>query len=184
MSQQTDLSKYNNDWYQPGSPVKRVLWYFVNGAIMLNPMNPFSGLRKFSLRLFGAKIGTDVVVKPRVNVKYPWKLTIGDHVWIGEQVWIDNLDEVVIGNHVCLSQGAMLLCGNHNYKKVTFDLMIGPIRLEDGVWIGAQTTVCPGVTCKSHAVLSVGSVANKDLEAYGIYSGIPAEKIKDRVVEA
>lgn len=184
MDLKTDLSKYNNDWYQPGSPIKRVLWYFVNGFIMLNPLNPFSGLRKFSLKLFGAKLGKGVVIKPRVNIKYPWKLRVGDYVWIGEQVWIDNLDGVLIGDHVCLSQGAMLLCGNHDYKKTTFDLMVGQITLEDGTWIGARTTVCPGVTCKSHSVLSVGSVANKDLEPFSIYSGVPAQKIKDRKIEA
>ena len=78
----------------------------------------------------------------------------------------------------------MLLCGNHNYKKPAFDLEIGEITLEDGVWIGAQALVCPGITCRTHSVLSVKSVASKDLEAYGIYRGNPAVKQKERTIES
>ena len=115
---------------------------------------------------------TGVVIKPGVNIKYPWKLEIGNHSWIGEQVWIDNLAGVKIGSNVCLSQGAMLLCGNHNYKKSTFDLIVKDIILEDGVWIGAQSVVCPGVVCNTHTLFSVNSVANKDLEAYTFTRGI------------
>jgi putative colanic acid biosynthesis acetyltransferase WcaF len=178
----TDLSKYNNSWYQPGNPIKIMLWYFVNVLVLKNPLLPFSELKIFVLKLFGAKIGQEVVIKPCVNIKYPWKLTIGNHTWIGENVWIDNLDDVTIGSNVCLSQGALLLCGNHNYKLSTFDLMIGKIVLEDGVWIGAQSIVCGGVTCHSHAVLSVNSVATKHLEPYFIYRGNPAEKIADRTI--
>jgi putative colanic acid biosynthesis acetyltransferase WcaF len=134
------------------------------------------------LRLFGAKIGKGVNIKPRVHVKYPWNLNIGEFTWIGEDVWIDNLVKVDIGSNVCLSQGAMLLTGNHNYKKTTFDLMVGEIVLHDGVWIGAKAVVCPGVTCHEHSVLSVGSIANSDLEARGIYQGNPAQKVKERVI--
>jgi putative colanic acid biosynthesis acetyltransferase WcaF len=134
------------------------------------------------LRLFGAKIGKGVNIKPRVHVKYPWNLNIGEFTWIGEDVWIDNLVKVDIGSNVCLSQGAMLLTGNHNYKKTTFDLMVGEIVLNDGVWIGAKAVVCPGVTCHEHSVLSVGSIANSDLEARGIYQGNPAQKVKERVI--
>lgn len=180
----TDLSKYNNDWYNPGSKLKRVLWFWFNAMFLLNPMNPFSGLKKAVLRLFGAKISKGVVIKQRVNVKYPWNLEVGDHAWIGEGVWIDNLAQVRIEDNVCLSQGAMLLTGNHNYKKSTFDLMVEPIHLESGVWIGAQAIVCPGVTCKSHSVLSVKSAATSNLEAYGIYAGVPAMKVKTREIEA
>jgi len=182
MSFKTDLSLYNNSWYKPEGGVKRSLWYFMNVFILKNTLLPFNFIKVMVLRLFGSKIGKGVFIKPGVNIKYPWLLEIGNNVWIGEKVWIDNLAKVTIGNNVCISQGAMLLCGNHNYKKSTFDLMIGEIHLEEGVWIGAQSVVCPGVTCKSHAILTVGSVATKDLEAYSIYQGNPAIKIKDRTI--
>ena len=147
---------------------------------MKNRYNPVSSLRCVFLKLFGAQIGNGVVIKPGVNIKYPWKLVIGNYSWIGEDVWIDNLESVKIGDNCCISQGAMLLCGNHNYKRQTFDLIVKPIVIEDGAWVGAQSTVCPGVTMHSHSVLCVGSVANKDLEAYGIYKGVFAEKISTR----
>lgn len=92
--------------------------------------NPSSSLRIRLLRLFGARMGKGVVIKPSVNIKYPWNLSIGDYSWIGENVWIDNLTHVAIGSNVCISQGAMLLCGNHDYKRPTFDLMVKPIVIE------------------------------------------------------
>lgn len=181
----SDLSSFDNSWYQPGgSVVKRVLWYLTNAILFKSSWFLLGSLKVSILRAFGAKIGKGLIIKPCVNIKYPWRLSIGDHCWIGENVWIDNLADVTIDNHVCLSQGAMLLTGNHNYKVSSFDLMIGEIQLEDGAWIGAQTTVCPGITIGSHAVLSVGSVATSDLEPSWMYQGVPAEKRKKRVIES
>jgi putative colanic acid biosynthesis acetyltransferase WcaF len=134
------------------------------------------------LRLFGSKVGQGVVIKPGVNIKYPWKLKVGNFVWIGENVWIDNLDFVNIMDNSCISQGAMLLCGNHNYSSTSFDLIINPITIETGVWIGAKCVLCPGVKAGSHSVLSAGSVASKDLDPYSIYKGNPAVKIRERVI--
>lgn len=183
MSGKTDLSQYNNSWYQPGSAFRRGIWYFVNAIFFKNPLFPFSGPKSLILRLFGAQVGKGVVIKPCVNIKYPWKLILGNHVWVGEGVWIDNLDAVKVGNNVCISQGAMLLCGNHHYKKTTFDLIVQPIVLEDGVWIGAKSIVAPGVKCMSHSILTLGSVASSELDAYGIYSGNPALKVRARVIK-
>jgi putative colanic acid biosynthesis acetyltransferase WcaF len=180
---QTDLSSYNNHPYHPGGNVlKRFLWYYTNTFFFKTALFPFYGFKVFLLRMFGAKIGNRVEIKPCVNIKYPWLLTIGNHVWIGENVWIDNLVMVTIGSNVCLSQGAVLITGSHNYKKSTFDLITGHITLHDGVWIGASAIVNQGVTASSHAVLSSGSVATKDLEAWAVYQGNPAIKIRDRVI--
>ena len=180
----TNLSKFNNSWYHPGgNAIKRLCWYFTN-AVWINSAFPINGIKLFLLRLYGAKIGNGVVIKPHVNIKYPWKLEVGNDVWIGEYVWIDNLGEVKMEDNVCVSQGALLLCGNHNYKKEIFDLIVGDITLEQGVWIGAKATVCPGVTCKSHSVLAVGSVATTDLDTYSIYQGNPAKKIRERKIDA
>jgi len=177
----TNLSKFNNNWYNPGKNIIiRLIWYFVNSLFFINSLNGSSVIKKFLLRLFGAKVGKGVVLKPGINIKYPWKLTIGDNSWIGERVWIDCLDKITIGSNCCISQGAMLLNGNHNYSKTTFDLMIAPIILEDGVWIGAGAMVTGGTVCASHSVLCVQSVASKNLESYTVYRGNPAEKIKER----
>jgi putative colanic acid biosynthesis acetyltransferase WcaF len=180
---QVRLDLYDNAWYSPGkSSLRILLWYFVNVLFFINPLNPFSGLKVWLLRLFGARLGRGVVIKPGVNIKYPWLLQIGDHVWVGEGVWIDNLTEVTIGAHVCLSQGAMLLTGNHNYKKPGFDLQVSPIELQQGCWIGARATVCPGVVVENHAVLAVGSVATGRLGAWTIYQGNPAQAVRRRTI--
>lgn len=177
-----DLKSYSNDWFNPGSKIKRLLWYFTNIIFFINPLNPFSKLKVSVLRVFGAKVGKGVMIKTGVNIKYPWLLEIGDYVWIGENVWIDNLTKVEIKDNVCISQGAMLLCGNHDYKKTTFDLIIGGIVLKEGAWVGAKSVVCPGVTLNTHSILSVNSVANKDLESYSNYQGNPAVKIRERKI--
>uniref|UniRef100_UPI003AEF68CA WcaF family extracellular polysaccharide biosynthesis acetyltransferase n=1 Tax=Phocaeicola plebeius TaxID=310297 RepID=UPI003AEF68CA len=134
------------------------------------------------LRIFGAKIGKNVIIKNNVGIKFPWKITIGDNVWLGEYVWIDNIDKVEIENDVCISQGALLLTGNHDYTKPTFNYRNAPIYIEEGAWIGAKTVVCPGVKVHSHAILTVGSIATKDLETYSIYQGNPAVKIRNRII--
>src|SRR6516225_2077925 len=182
MNNQVSNKQYNNDWFKReigASRFKQFIWYFTNVLFFINPLNPGSGIKKALLRLFGAKIGKGVVLKPSINIKYPWKLSIGDFSWIGEKVWIDNLGQVDIGKNVCISQGAMLLTGNHDYKKQGFDLMVGKILLEDGVWIGAESLVCPGVVCATHAVLAAKSVATQNLSAYQIYQGNPAHIVKE-----
>lgn len=182
---EVDLGKYNNDWYKPGkNGLVRLMWYCVS-AVFINTYHfPSSSFKKMLLKLFGAKIGKGVVVKPKVNIKYPWKLIIGDNTWIGEEVWIDNLDNVNIGKNCCLSQGSMILCGNHDFKKTTFDLIVKPIVLKNGAWLGAKSIVCPGVTIEKNALLSVGSVATSNLAANSIYQGNPAIKIKERILES
>lgn len=178
--QKTDLNKFNNSWYNPGASwLTRVLWYCVNAAFF-NSYFPFSSIKIFLLKMFGAIVGSGVVIKPKVNIKYPWNITLGDNAWIGENVWLDSLGKIIIGANSCLSQGAMLITGNHNYKKSSFDLMVGDIIVEEGSWIGTGAVVCTGVTCKSHSVLTAGSVATDDLEPYSIYQGNPAVKIKVR----
>ena len=182
VSLQSDFSKYDNKEYYPGNILLRTSWYLVSLIFFKSSWLPFSFFKVFILRIFGAKIGKSVVIKPTVNIKYPWNLTLGDYVWIGENVWIDNLDNVNIGNNVCISQGAFLLCGNHNYKKESFDLITKPIKVEDGVWIGAKSTILPGVIAKSHSILSASSVTSKNLEPYSIYKGNPAEKVSIRTI--
>jgi len=181
---QTQLRKaFDTKGFSHGAPLVKVfLWYFTDTLIFRSGIVPFSVVLVAILKLFGANIGRDVRVKPFVHIKYPWRLTLGDHSWLAD-CYIENLAPVIIGKNVCVSQQAMLLTGNHNFKKSTFDLLTDKIVLEDGVWIGARAVVCPGVTCKSHSVLAVNSVATKDLDAYSIYQGNPAVKVRDRVID-
>lgn len=162
---------------------KITLWYFVNAIFVRASWNPFMKMKVMMLRAFGARIGKGLVIKNNVIIKYPWKLVIGDDCWLGEGCWIDNLDRVIIGDDVCISQGAMLLTGNHDYTIYNMPYRNAPITIENGGWVGARATVCPGVTVHSNAILTVGSVATKDMEENGIYQGNPAVKIRERKIK-
>lgn len=179
---EVNLGNFDNSWYKPGSFFKRFFWHVISN-IFINSTLPFPlKVKVFILRLFGAKIGQNVTIKPSVNIKYPWFLIIKDNVWIGENVWIDNFVQVVICENVCISQGALLLTGNHDYSKKSFDLIPGKITVENGAWVGAKSVVCPGVTLESHSVLTVGSVATKNLSAYSVFQGNPAIFLRERKI--
>lgn len=183
MTKQTDLSAYiHSAPHRRYSSIKRVLWFYINAWVFKTSIIPSSRVKAGLLRLFGAQIGHRVVIRPGVNIKHPWLLSVGDYSWIGENVWIDNLVEVSIGNHVCLSQGSILLTGSHNYKDQAFGLITGPVILEEGVWIGAGAMVTHGLTLFSHAVLTAGSVATKNLAAWSVYQGNPAISIRPRFI--
>lgn len=182
----TNLKKKfdTNNYHSQGSWLKRHVWYFISTFFFRSGFIPYSAVLVFLLRSFGAKIGKDVRIKPYVNVKYPWKLIVGDHTWIGEHCAIENLVLVTLGKNVCLSQYSMLLTGNHNYKRTSFDLITAPIVIEEGVWISAKAVVCPGVRACSHSILTVGSIATKNMDPYSIYSGNPAIKKRMREIVA
>jgi putative colanic acid biosynthesis acetyltransferase WcaF len=180
---QVDLSRFNNAHFPKGAgPVIRLLWYVVNALFFLNPLFPFRSVKPILLRLFGASVGKDVVIHPGVNIKFPWKLTIGNHCWIGQRAWLDNIDQLILEDHVVISQGAMIVLGSHDYKHVHYPTLSAPVRLERGSWVGAGAIVTLGVTLKQHSVLAAGSVATKDLEAYTVYQGNPAVAIRERTI--
>jgi putative colanic acid biosynthesis acetyltransferase WcaF len=178
-----DLSQYSPGTFDRGAgKIREALWLVV--SLVLFRLCPFSlsAIKTAALRFFGAKVGKNVTIKPQVKITFPWKLSIGDHVWLGEECWLLNLERITIGNHVCISQRAFLCTGNHNHKSQRFDLMVSPIILEEGSWIGAGAWVGPGVTAFTHSILSAGSVATRDLLPYGIYQGNPAVVRKQRQV--
>lgn len=180
-----DLSKPDSsDLVRGRSRLVEALWLLFGAPVLASRIMFSTGVRSWLLRLFGAQIGRNMYMKPGVRVKFPWYLSVGDHCWIGEDVWIDNLAPVSIGSHVCVSQGAYLCTGNHDWTKPNLKLFTRPIRLERGSWIGAKAFVGPGVTVQEGAILTAGSVTAKDLPAFGIYSGNPAVFTKKRVVRA
>ena len=183
MSKEVHLSTFTSKTFNKGKNfIVQIIWYFINALFIRASWNPFIKFKIIVLKLFGAKIGKGVILKNNINIKFPWNLTVGDNCWIGENVWIDNLDKVYIGNDVCISQGALLLTGNHDYTKTSFNYRNGAIIIENGVWIGAKSVVCPGVTAYTHSILTVGSIATHNMEKYGIYQGNPAKMIRVRVI--
>jgi putative colanic acid biosynthesis acetyltransferase WcaF len=169
--------------YDPGAThVFRILWHLLGQRILRSQLLTSYGVKAALLRMFGARVGTGTVIKPGVRVKYPWRLELGDHVWIGEDAWIDNLENVKIGSHVCVSQGAYLCTGNHDWKAVSFDYRLQGIVIERGAWIGAKSLVTPGVHVGEYAILTAGSIATRNLAASQVYTGNPAIRVRDRWV--
>lgn len=176
----TDLSAFDRSGYREGPAWKQALWLLASHLFFYTACPWPSALKVRILRLFGGRVGTGVVIKHHVRIKNAWRLEIGDHSWLGEGTWIENLEDVIIGKNVCISQEAMILTGNHDYSRPDFRFRLGKIRLEDGTWIGARSVVCPGITCGSHSVLTVNSVATRDLEAWHVHSGNPSRPIRAR----
>lgn len=177
------LSDYAQGQYDPGANwIKRACWYLINAFVFQSRLLPVSRVKVLLLRMFGARVGAGLVIKPWVNIKHPWRLIIGDHVWIGEGVWIDNLVTVHIGSNVCLSQAVLVLTGSHDYSDPSFRLILGEVHIEDGVWVAARSTVCPGVRCGRNAVITAGGVLRKDAESDGIYAGNPAVFVRRRTI--
>ena len=175
------LDLYHNQGYSPGASLfQQALWFFIGDILVQTSWLPFRSVKVAILRLFGAKIGRGVNVKPGVKIKFPWRLIVGDYVWLGENVWIDNLATVTIESHVCISQGAYLCTGNHDWSDQQFGLKIGEIYLQEGCWIGAKTAIAPNVVVGRGAILTLGSTALQSLEPMMIYTGNPAQAIKAR----
>lgn len=177
------LDNYTLGTYSPGAPLwKQLLWYFIGSPLVESYWLPISALKVRILRLFGAKISQGVRIKPGVRVKFPWRLTVGDYAWIGENTWIDNLAPVTIESHACISQGVYLCTGNHDWNHPDFKLIPASIHIEESSWIGAKSVIGPGVTVGRGAVLALGGVTGHSLQAMTIYTGNPAQAIKERKV--
>lgn len=153
------LDLFRNPEFDRGASRFVEFAWIVIQATLFSSWIPGSNWRRVILRLFGAKIGRGVVIKPRVYVKFPWRLRIGNHTWLGERVWIDNLDQVTIGDHTCLSQNAYLCTGNHDWSDVIFALVTKPIKIGSGCWIGARATLAPGTIVNDGAVVSMNQLA-------------------------
>lgn len=171
------LAKYQKTAGISARPKYFVVLWMLFGEPLVRSSIPGTKFRILLLRLFGAKIGDGVVIKPRVQIKYPWKLSIGDNSWIGEHVWIDNLAEVSIGHDVCISQGAYLCTGSHDWTSATFDLITQSITLEAHSWVCAKATIGPGSVLGHGAVVGLGCVFSGRLKPWHITSAVGSKPI-------
>ncbi len=178
------LNQYTLDTYTPGAPYwKQLLWYFIGDPLVRSYWLPVSAFKVWLLRCFEAQIGQQVRIKPGVRVKFPWRLTVGDYVWLGENVWIDNVAPVTMESHICISQNVYLCTGNHDWSHPDFKLTPNSIYIEAESWIAANAVVGPGVTIGRGAVLCLGSVTGRSLKPMTIYAGNPAQPIKERIIK-
>lgn len=174
------LDRFSSAGFDRGAPRwKEALW-IIAGGLLFSSWLPGSAWRRSLLAAFGARIGRGVVLKPGLRVKFPWRLSIGDHAWIGEDVWIDNLAEVTIGAHACLSQGAYLCTGSHDWGKEAFDLITRAITIGDHAWLGARASLAPGSVLGEGAVLAMAGFGHGHLEAWMIHAGNPATPQRPR----
>ena len=164
MRQSYNLKQYivPRNWSNGRSFYLNAIWRLFFRPLVASYL-PGSSWRINVLNIFGASIHHSVNLKPHIIITCPWNLKINKHSWIGEFVWIDNIDQVVIGSNSCVSQGVYICTGNHNYKSPTFDLITSEVIVGDSVWICAQALIAPGVTIASGAVVGFGSVITKDV---------------------
>jgi len=157
------------------------LWWLVQSTLFAMSPQVLFGWRVFLLRLFGAKIGRDVLIRPSVRVTYPWKVSIGDRVWIGDHAELYSLGEIEIGDDVVISQKSYLCAATHDYTKPSFDMIDKKITLEDQVWLATDVFVAPGITIGRGALVGARSSVFSDMPEGMICLGSPAKAIKPRV---
>jgi putative colanic acid biosynthesis acetyltransferase WcaF len=184
------VTRIRNDLFDPREGLDRgrsagveALWYTLKCLVFLSGWPFPSALKRQILRTFGARIGKGVIIKPRVNIHFPWKLAIGDFTWIGEEVFILNFEPVNLGSHCCISQRAFLCTGNHDYRQRQMPFRNQPISIGDGAWIGAQVFVAPGIVIGTEAVITAGSVVTRSAPPEMVCGGNPCRPIKPRWAE-
>jgi putative colanic acid biosynthesis acetyltransferase WcaF len=164
-----DLRLYDQSWFDRGKPGWYILlWWLVQGIAF--PLSPHSlhGFRCWLLRLFGAKIGKGVMIRPTARFTYPWKIKIGDYSWIGDDVVLYSLDGISIGMQCVISQECYLCTGSHDFQDVAFNLITAPIAIGNGVWIAADCFIGPGVHIGANAVIGSRS---------SVFSHIPEQQV-------
>lgn len=149
-----DLKKYRNPkGYRGKSKIFVMIWYLVSRIVFNFSPRPANRFRCFILRMFGAKIGSSVLIRPSVKIEYPWKLIIEDHCWIGDCVTIYNQGQVKIRDNTVISQNCYICTGTHDWIKNSFDLRIKNVSIGRSVWIAADTFIGPGVNIGNNVLV-------------------------------
>ena len=159
------------------------LWWLVQSLFFKNSPQFLYGFRRFLLRLFGAKIGKNVIIRPTVRITYPWKVVIGDFSWIGDDVVLYSLGEIEIGENVVISQKSYLCAASHDYLKQDFPIFEKKITIDDECWLATDVFVAPGITIGKGTVVGSRSSVYKDLPANKVCIGNPAKIIRERLSE-
>ena len=157
--------------------VAQALWVVIQGAVFRQVWCP-NRLRIALLRAFGAQIGAGVLIRHRVRIQWPWKLTIGDNSWVGTDAELYNLDHITIGNDVCISQQAYICSGSHDRHSPTFEFDNAPIAIEDGVWLCARSTVLRGVTIGANSTVAATALVTRDVPPDSLVTPPPSTVVR------
>lgn len=171
-----DLRLYDQSWFDRGrSGWFILLWWLVQAiAFPLSPHN-LHGFRRWLLRLFGAKIGKGVSIRPTARFTYPWKVEIGDYSWIGDDVVLYSLDRITIGSQCVISQECYLCTGSHDLQDVAFGLITAPIEIGNGVWIAADCFIGCGVKIGANAAIGARSSVFSHIREQQVAWGTPCK---------
>jgi putative colanic acid biosynthesis acetyltransferase WcaF len=170
-----DLAGFTGADYERGrNAIWQVAWLFISGAVLVRWWCPLR-VRVGVLRIFGASIGSGTLIRHRVRIHWPWKLTVGDNSWIGEDTWILNLEPVTIGSNVCVSQDVLLCTGSHLRFSPTFEFDNAPINIDDGAWIATRATVLRGVHIGADAVVGATALVSRDVPDGAVFLAPRAE---------
>jgi putative colanic acid biosynthesis acetyltransferase WcaF len=173
------LRNYTTGGFDRGKPLWfEALWVMVKCVFFLNPVPWPSAIRVALLRAFGARVGEGVVIRSQVNVTFPWRLAVGDHVWLGEEILILSLAPVTLESNVCISQRAFLCTGSHDFRAPKFDLITKPITVHSGSWVAAQAFIAPGVEIGEASMVAAGSVVLENVPSKTFVRGNPAVAVK------
>jgi len=179
-----DLSKFKLPKNFRGKPAIIVqFWWIIQSTLFSWSPQFMYGWRRFLLRLFGAKIGKKVIIRPSVKTTYPWNLRIGDYSWIGDNVVLYSVGEIKIGRNTVISQKSYICAASHEYRKLTFNIIKAPISIEDEVWISTDVFISPGINIKKGAVIGARSSVFSDVGAGEIQYGNPSRYIKPREIK-
>tara|TARA_B100000767_G_scaffold46687_1_gene41401 strand:- start:2610 stop:3161 length:552 start_codon:yes stop_codon:yes gene_type:complete len=165
------------------NPIIVQFWWLIQGTLFRMSPQFMYGFRRFLLRLFGAKIGKKVIIRPSVKITYPWKLRIGDYSWIGDQVDLYTLGNIIIGKNVVISQKSYLCTGSHDYLKEDFSIFQKPITIQDQVWVASDVFIAQGITIGEGSIVAARSSVFKDIPSNKICAGSPVKIIRERIRE-
>jgi len=178
-----DLYRQPTNYSRDRNPLFILLWWLVQATFFRLSIHNMYKWRNWLLRRFGARIGYGVKIRASAKFTYPWKVTIGDHSWVGDHAYFYSLDEIVIGSHCCISQNTYLCTGSHKVNDPAFNLVTQPIKIEDGAWVASDVFVFPGITIHEMGVAAARSTVMRDIPSNEIHGGYPARFIKTRFEE-
>lgn len=157
------------------------LWWIVQATLFACSPQFMYGWRRWLLRLFGAQVGGGVLVRSSVKTTYPWKVTIGDYAWIGDDVVLYSLGEIEIGNNAVVSQRSYLCAASHDYKQTDFPIYAKKVCVGAQTWLATDVFVAPGVSIGEGTVVGARSSVFHNLPPMMVCVGNPAKPIKPRL---
>lgn len=171
---------YNRPAFSLGNRLRRLFWNICWLLFYRTSPRPFHPWRSMILRSFGAKVGANCHFYPSSRVHSPWNLVCDSEVTAGDDVELYNPAPLHLGSHVIISQGAYICGATHSFDEADFPLLTYAMEIGPYAWVCARACVGPGVKIGEGAVLGLASVATKNLEAWTVYAGAPAVRVKER----